>query len=116
MRAILSVSSYCLAILICAILSQSSEIKEEDNLESPLCCNFTTEHVEVEYSSKLIENEYIVTFNGYYKNQARASYINAALNSSGVKKWKILARENLMSDYPSDFDVVILEDTEQLTG
>lgn len=89
----------------------------EDNLESPLCCNLTTtEKLEIEYSSKAVENEYIVTFDGYYKNQARASYINAALNNSGIKKWKILSRENPASDYPSDFDVVILEDTEILSG
>lgn len=89
----------------------------QDNLESPLCCNFTaTERIDVEYSSKVVENEYIVTFNGYYKNQARANYINTALNSSGVRKWKILSRDNPASDYPSDFDVVILQDTEKFSG
>jgi membrane-bound transcription factor site-1 protease len=93
-----------------------NEISTEDNLESPLCCNLTTDRVEIDYSSKVVENEYIVMFNGYYKNQARANYINTALNTSGVKKWKILSRENPASDYPSDFDVVILEDTDKGAG
>ncbi|XP_018320423.1 membrane-bound transcription factor site-1 protease isoform X2 [Agrilus planipennis] len=95
----------------------SSNISIETNLESPLCCNLTTtEKVKIEYSSKIIENEYIVTFNGYYKNQARASYIGAALNTSGVRKWKILPRENPASDYPSDFDVVLLEESDKFSG
>lgn len=94
-----------------------NEVNKLGNLESPLCCNLTTtEKVEIEYSSKIIENEYIVTFDGYYKNQARANYIGTALNSSGIRKWKILPRENPASDYPSDFDVVLLEDTEKLAG
>lgn len=102
------------------IIAQSQENNNnftDDNIESPLCCNLTTtEQVEVEYSSKVVENEYIVTFNGYYKNLARANYINAALNASGIQKWKILSRENPASDYPSDFDVVIFEDTINSNG
>lgn len=98
-------------------IAETARHDDEDILESPLCCNLTTtEKVEVEYSSKVVENEYIVTFNGYYKSQARASYITAALNNSGVHHWRILARENPASDYPSDFDVVIIEDTQKLEG
>lgn len=106
--------------LCCTIITthqlNNNEIPSEDNLESPLCCNLTTEHVELEYSSKIIENEYIVMFDGYYKSQARANYINTALNASGIRKWKILERENPASDYPSDFDVVLLEDTDKFEG
>lgn len=85
-------------------------------LESPLCCNLTVEHVDVDYTSKIVENEYIVMFNGYYKNQARANYIETALNNTGLKRWKIVERENPASDFPSDFDVIVLEDTESLQG
>lgn len=100
-----------------ACCNETQEERLENNIESPLCCNLTeTEHVEVDYSSKIVENEYIVTFKGYYKNQARVNYINSALNASGVKKWRILERDNPASDYPSDFDVVVLEDTDKLTG
>lgn len=89
----------------------------ENNLESPLCCNLTsTEDVQVEYVSKIVENEYIVSFNGYYKNRARANYINSALNNTGIGKWKILSRENPASDYPSDFDVVIFEGSDNVAG
>lgn len=112
-------------ILLCLHIYHSLSEKQNDTaitdssegyLESPLCCNLTVEEVEVDYSSKIVENEYIVMFNGYYKNQARAGYINTALNGTGVKKWSIVERENPASDYPSDFDVVILEDTNKLEG
>ncbi|KAK9888441.1 hypothetical protein WA026_000689 [Henosepilachna vigintioctopunctata] len=96
--------------------SMLQSLAPEDFLESPLCCNLTTEKLNVEYSSKLVENEYIVMFNKYYKHRARASYINSALNMSGITKWKILERENPASDYPSDFDVVIIQETDQLAG
>lgn len=106
-----------LLLVLTPALQCNEPVVEDNNLESPLCCNFTaTERVDVEYSSKIIENEYIVTFNGYYKNQARHNYINTALNSSGVRNWKILSRDNPASDYPSDFDVVILQDTDKFSG
>ncbi|CAG9770661.1 unnamed protein product [Ceutorhynchus assimilis] len=88
----------------------------EGILESPLCCNLTEEQVEVDYTSRVVENEYIVMFNGYYKNQARAGYIRSALNGTAIKKWTIVDRENPASDFPSDFDVIILEDTNTLEG
>lgn len=115
--------SFCLLIVItlyscCGKLNTNIlEENVESNLESPLCCNLTSsKQVEINYSTKIIENEYIVTFNGYYKNQARANYINTALNASGVIRWKILFRENPASDYPSDFDVVVIEGSEKATG
>ncbi|XP_050300873.1 membrane-bound transcription factor site-1 protease isoform X2 [Anthonomus grandis grandis] len=85
-------------------------------IESPLCCNLTVEQIEVDYSSKIVENEYIVMFNGYFKNQARKNYLQNALNGTNVRKWDIIERENPASDYPSDFDVIVLEDTDTLEG
>lgn len=98
--------------------SRNKIAENDDNIEMPLpCCNLTgTDELQVEYNSKVVENEYIVTFDGYYKHKARAKYINAALNASGIVKWKILTRENPASDYPSDFDVVIFEDTDTFNG
>ena len=51
-------------------------------------------------------SEYIVTYNGYYKQITRKRYLNAALHESGVTSWKIVQRDNPAFDYPSDFDVV----------
>nr|CAD7398045.1 unnamed protein product [Timema poppensis] len=61
-------------------------------------------------------SEYIVAFKDYYKTNTRQKFITAALNGSGVDKWKILPRNNPASDFPSDFDVVMLEETERLNG
>ncbi|KAL1517236.1 hypothetical protein ABEB36_001026 [Hypothenemus hampei] len=96
--------------------NELDENATEDILESPLCCNLTVEQVDVDYSSKIVENEYIVMFNGYYKDQARANYIQTALNATNVKKWMIVERENPASDFPSDFDVIVLEDTKTFEG
>lgn len=51
--------------------------------------------------------EYIVTFNGYYKQKLRESFIASALSHSEVP-WHIVKRKNPASDYPSDFDVVVV--------
>lgn len=50
--------------------------------------------------------EYIVTFKGYYRQEARERFIEAALNESNVVRWAVLPRDNPASDYPSDFDVI----------
>ncbi|KAJ9596968.1 hypothetical protein L9F63_011998, partial [Diploptera punctata] len=72
--------------------------------------------VKVKFSSQVVRNEYIVAFNDYYKTNTRHKFITAALNGSGVENWKILDRNNPASDYPSDFDVVVLEETRKLSG
>nr|XP_050867945.1 membrane-bound transcription factor site-1 protease isoform X2 [Vespula vulgaris] len=72
--------------------------------------------VKVQFSSRIVKNEYIVAFKGYYKPHTRRNYICAALNSSGINNWKLLARNNLASNFPSDFDVVLLEETDNYHG
>nr|CAD7440507.1 unnamed protein product [Timema bartmani] len=41
-----------------------------------------------------LTREYIVAFKDYYKTNTRQKFITAALNGSGVDKWKILPRNN----------------------
>lgn len=72
--------------------------------------------IKIHFASRIVENEYIVAFKGYYKPHTRENYIKAALNSSGIHNWKILFRDNLASNYPSDFDVVLLEETDRHNG
>ncbi|XP_069113191.1 membrane-bound transcription factor site-1 protease-like [Argopecten irradians] len=75
-------------------------------------CNETTplENIKIEYGSKVVDHEYIVSFNGYYKAQSRKRYLTAALHNSDVTSWKIVPRNNPANDYPSDFEVVKLSD------
>ena len=50
--------------------------------------------------------EYVVSFTGYFKANARRRFIAAALQESGLAAWKIIPRLNPANEYPSDFDVV----------
>lgn len=74
------------------------------------------QHVQISFSTRIVENEYIVTFNGYYKKKTREKFIAAALNGSSVGSWSILRRYNLASDYPSDFDVVTVKESTKRKG
>lgn len=55
------------------------------------CCNntsnnnCTTHRVEVKFTTKIIQNEYIVAFDGYYKAAARENYLSSALNGLNVR-------------------------------
>ncbi|EFN76885.1 membrane-bound transcription factor site-1 protease [Harpegnathos saltator] len=83
---------------------------------SASCVGCSAQQLQVKFSTKIIENEYIVAFKGYYKPHTRKNYIGAALNSSGVNNWTILHRDNLASRFPSDFDIVLLEETVKYHG
>ncbi|KAL8614731.1 Membrane-bound transcription factor site-1 protease [Nucella lapillus] len=74
-------------------------------------CSFSSssstpeEHIHVDFTSSVVDNEYIISFDGYYKSSARRRFITAALQESG-SSWQILPRLNPAHNYPSDFDVV----------
>lgn len=55
-----------------------------DSLKNCNSTNVDQSYIEVKYSSKIVQNEYIVVFSGYYKSASRAKYINAALSSTNV--------------------------------
>ena len=52
--------------------------------------------------------EFIVSFNGYYAEEAREGFLSAALKSSSCTKWHSIRRSNPSQRYPSDFSVVHL--------
>lgn len=81
-------------------------------------CNSSTEDtkLKVKFTSRVIDNEYIVAFNGYYKKKARENYIKAALANSGVENWSIQSRNNIAAKYPSDFDIVHIEEVDKQIG
>ncbi|XP_055385918.1 membrane-bound transcription factor site-1 protease isoform X2 [Condylostylus longicornis] len=82
-------------------------------------CNdsvFSDHRVTIKFMTKVVQNEYIVAFNNYYKTVARENYLKAALNHSKIINWKILPRSNPASDYPSDFDLILLEEDTSLSG
>lgn len=72
--------------------------------------------VKVEFSSKVVDNEYIVAFKGYYKRETRENYVRAALGSAAIDSWKILSRANVAAKYPSDFDIVQINEIHKQDG
>ncbi|XP_054278067.1 membrane-bound transcription factor site-1 protease-like [Macrosteles quadrilineatus] len=108
--------AYFLVILICNL---NKILCEEQPIQSPVteeCKESTTEYVKVSFSSQVVSNEYIVAFKGYYKSSARNKFIAAALNGTQIHNWRVVERNNPASDYPSDFDVVILEEPHGVNG
>lgn len=57
--------------------------------------------------------EYIVAFNGYFSAQARSKFISRALKSSDIENWRIVPRNNPASDYPSDFEVIQINEKQR---
>jgi len=88
----------------------------ETSVSPNSCHDAHDEEVQVTFSSSIVENEYIIKFNGYYKAHARENYIRAVLNSSNIKNWKIIPHNNAVSMYPSDFDIVRLQETNKYDG
>lgn len=80
------------------------------------CCDEDQRKLKVQYSSSIVENEYIVGFNGYYRQEARKRFIDAALNESNVVRWEIVPRNNPAMNYPSDFDVVQIKEDRNKEG
>ncbi|KAK2147562.1 hypothetical protein LSH36_547g03036 [Paralvinella palmiformis] len=81
------------------------------------CPNTTASsyRVDLDFSTSIVNNEYIVVFKGYHSKEARQTYISSALREAGTAEWNILSRENLLSTYPSDFDVIQLHSSADLT-
>ncbi|CAH4038777.1 membrane-bound transcription factor site-1 protease [Pieris brassicae] len=85
---------------------------EKENINS---CNSTNpELVEYHFTTDVVRSEHIVTFSGYFSKLSRENYITAALKNSGIKNWTILERENAAQDFPSDFEVIVLNEDQNL--
>ena len=83
-----------------------------------------------EFKSEVVQNEFIVKFSGFYKEEARKNYIASALANfdqdsfevsffyyiswvfcsfkTSVFVAQVLPRNNPMAEYPSDFDVLLV--------
>lgn len=52
--------------------------------ESKCCQNATNQQIVVEFSSTVVEHEYIVHFIHYYMQETRSNYIKSVLDNSEV--------------------------------
>lgn len=81
------------------------------------CCQNATEktgqthRIEIEYTTTVVKNEYIVQFKKYDSPDIREQHLRDALNNStAVDDWQVVKRQNPASEYPSDFDVVMINE------
>ncbi|XP_068208605.1 uncharacterized protein [Palaemon carinicauda] len=93
-----------------SVLESLEEAVEKSSEVPPCATNEKRQRVKIQYTSSIVENEYIVAFKGYYRQEARERFIQAALNESNVVRWELVPRDNPASDYPSDFDVVQIQE------
>ncbi|XP_063634305.1 membrane-bound transcription factor site-1 protease [Cydia splendana] len=83
----------------------------EGTIDENTSCNATgSSRVDYEYSSQVVGSEHIITFKGYFPRSTRENYVSAALRNAGVFNWTITQRNNPAKEYPSDFDVILLEE------
>nr|KAF6286068.1 membrane bound transcription factor peptidase, site 1 [Myotis myotis] len=101
-----------LVVLLCGKkhLGDRLEKRSFEKAPCPGCSHLT---LKVEFSSTVVESEYIVAFNGYFTAKARNSFISSALKSSEINNWRIIPRNNPSSDYPSDFEVIQIKEKQR---
>ncbi|XP_019490327.1 PREDICTED: membrane-bound transcription factor site-1 protease [Hipposideros armiger] len=101
-----------LMVLLCGRkhLGDRLEKRSFEKAPCPGCSHLT---LKVEFSSTVVEYEYIVAFNGYFTAKARNSFISSALKSSEIDNWRIIPRNNPSSDYPSDFEVIQIKEKQK---
>lgn len=118
-----------LACLYLFIRESSLSVTPSASTASPCGTNAVhnrTHRVEVEFTTQVVKNEYIVQFDEYYPPQDRVQFIRQALNyTSGddvrddeqSQWWRILERQNPAAElHVSDFDVLQIEERDQLTN
>lgn len=74
-------------ILILVAIFNSVNCNTLSNEVDPKCCvNTTDQRVIVEFSSNVVQHEYIVQFKNYYQAEARTKFLKAALENTDVIK------------------------------
>ncbi|XP_054553003.1 membrane-bound transcription factor site-1 protease isoform X2 [Talpa occidentalis] len=101
-----------LVVLLCGKKHRGDRVEKKsfEKVPCPGCSHLT---LKVEFSSTVVEYEYIVAFNGYFTAKARNSFISSALKSSEIDNWRIIPRNNPSSDYPSDFEVIQIKEKQK---
>lgn len=72
-------------ILILVVIFNSFNCDIASSDSDPKCCaNTTNQDVVIEFSSNVVQHEYIVQFKNYYQPDARAKFLKAALDNTEV--------------------------------
>ncbi|XP_071040953.1 membrane-bound transcription factor site-1 protease isoform X2 [Parasteatoda tepidariorum] len=67
-------------------------------------------HYYIDFSSEVVDNEFIVSFKKFYNQDTRLKFIRTALHRFGSDSWQILPRNNPASNFPSDFEVLQIQE------
>lgn len=115
----------CLGVLASDSISAFEHSNDNSTIGQPVkgeCCGKSTDQknqphrIEIKYKTTIVQNEYIVRFNDYSSPVVREQHIRNALNGSNVLKWQVIKRENPATDYPSDFDVLMIDESAPFTA
>lgn len=102
--------------------SMSVDNRTIDNVTKTECCGNVTNHtvenhrIKIKYKTTVVQNEYIVRFMEYLLPDVREQHLKNALNNSTALKWQVIKRQNPASEYPSDFDVVMIDENAPYTS
>ena len=74
--------------------------------------NRTSPDIKTEFQVSTVDRQFIITFKGWYSEPARKGFIDAALKSlaEAGEQFSIIARNNPMAEYPSDFDLLVFSE------
>jgi len=99
-----------ICLIVCIFgFSYSLKTSKGKTFNNQECKNDSSKgYLSTKYKVDILKNEFIVKFSGFYSSKTRHNYIRAALSTIG--HFEIQERNNPMSVYPSDFDVLIAED------
>lgn len=82
-------------LILVVILNSFNCSTPHHNEADPKCCaNATNQRVFVEFSSNVVQHEYIVQFTNYYQKESRAKFLQAALDNLAVCRLNQLALIN----------------------
>lgn len=121
----IGISVFVWTYFVVSVVAQDKvAIQDASNttVDNSKCCSNSTEHsaalhrIEIKYKTTVVQNEYIVRFKKYFLPDIREQYIWQALNASTALKWQIIKRQNPASEYPSDFDVLMIDENAPYTA
>ncbi|XP_052230878.1 membrane-bound transcription factor site-1 protease-like [Dreissena polymorpha] len=71
-------------------------------------CNMSlpTQTLRTEFTTSVVDHEYLVLFSGYYDHDTRLRYLQSALHGVPARAWSVVERDNPAALYPSDFDLI----------
>lgn len=76
-----------ISVIVLLILCVTFSKTQNENTFSDPCSNSTTHRVEVQFSSKIVQNEYIVAFDDYYMQNTRKIYLTAAFSKVSLQSY-----------------------------